>query len=171
MNTPHHQNPEIKILFICLGNICRSPAAEAVFKRLVNRKGMSDRFEIDSAGLISVHEGEKSDPRMISRAHARGIEMTSISRPIQPRDFTRFDYIVGMDDSNMEKLEEIRNSLPEDSEEKAQLRKFSDFCIVHECDMVPDPYFGGYEGFEYALDLIEDAAEGFYEFLRKEHSV
>ena len=71
-----HRNDRIKILFICLGNICRSPAAEAVFKDLVGKKGLSERFEIDSAGLIAVHEGEKSDPRMISRAHARGIERT-----------------------------------------------------------------------------------------------
>ena len=171
MNTSEHQNDRIGVLFICLGNICRSPAAEAVFRHLVESRGTAGRFLIDSAGLISLHEGEKSDPRMISRAHARGIEMTSISRPIQPADFERFDYIVGMDNSNMEKLTELKAALPHAEAKTADLLKFSDFCRIHECDMVPDPYFGGYEGFEYALDLIEDAAEGYYDFLRQRHSL
>ena len=102
----------IKILFVCLGNICRSAAAEAVMKSIVEEYGVSDRFYIDSAGILSVHQGEQADPRMRSIASARGYQITSISRPVTYDDFDKFDWLIGMDDSNVDALMDKANQLP-----------------------------------------------------------
>ena len=108
----------VRVLFVCLGNICRSPSAEGVFRHLVSEAGQDEAFEIDSAGIIGHHEGELPDGRMRAHAARRGYDLTSRSRPIRYEDFFHFDYIIGM-------------------------------------DHVPDPYYGGAEGFEHVLDLLE----------------
>lgn len=146
-----------KILFICLGNICRSPSAEAVMKHLVDKKGLNDFFEIDSAGLESYHEGEKADVRMRSHASQRGYNLTSISRPIYPeRDFDYFDMIIGMDDQNIRQLKRLVS----DEKHLKKIFKMTDFVKNQNISSVPDPYYGGDKGFELVLDLLEKTCEG-----------
>ena len=146
-----------KILFVCLGNICRSSAAEGVMRRLVEEAGMDDCFEIDSAGILSYHRGELPDPRMRAHAARRGYHLTHRSRPVTTDDFLHFDLIISMDARNMDDLRERAPS----PVEWAKLRRMTDFTLVHtEADHVPDPYYGGAEGFEYVLDLLEDACAG-----------
>lgn len=151
-----------KILFVCLGNICRSPSAEAVMKHIVQREGRSGDFEIDSAGILSNHKGELADMRMQKHAAKRNYRLTSISRPIvYPLDFERFQYIIGMDDSNIESLKRMCKS---DNHLK-KIYKLTDFCINRTDTFVPDPYYGGDAGFELVLDILEDACEGLFRHL------
>ena len=145
-----------KILFVCLGNICRSACAEAVMKHIAAERGVSDDFEIDSAGLISYHSGEKADPRMRQHAAARGINITSIARKITTTDFSRFDYIIGMDDDNIRRLLDIA---PND-DARLKISKMSDYCRTFQVNSVPDPYYGGPKDFELVLDLLDDACNG-----------
>lgn len=151
------------ILFVCLGNICRSPSAEAVFKGLVKNKGEEQFFEIDSAGTYGYHEGEQADRRMQSHAIKRGYNLTSISRPFNPiSDWDDFDYIIGMDDSNISNL----RNMARNADDLKKLYKMTDFSEKFNHTEVPDPYYGGDQGFELVLDLLEDASEGFYEILK-----
>ena len=145
-----------KILFVCLGNICRSACAEAVMKHIAAERGVSEDFEIDSAGLISYHSGEKADPRMRQHAAARGINITSIARKITTADFSRFDYIIGMDDDNIRRLLDIA---PND-DARLKISKMSDYCRTFQANSVPDPYYGGPKDFELVLDLLDDACNG-----------
>lgn len=145
-----------KILFVCLGNICRSPSAEAVMKALVEKAGLSSFFEIDSAGIIGVHEGENADSRMMAHAARRGYQLTSISRPVNKHDFTYFDLIVGMDDQNIHDLKKL---LPHNILSH-KIVKMTDFASDSKFSVVPDPYYGGADGFELVLDLLEDACFG-----------
>lgn len=146
-----------KILFVCLGNICRSSAAEGVMRRLAEEAGRAAEYEIDSAGILSVHRGELPDPRMRAHAARRGYELVHRSRPVTTDDFFDFDLIVGMDARNMDDLRERAPS----PAELDKLRLMTDFCTRHpHADHVPDPYYGGAEGFEYVLDLLEDACAG-----------
>ena len=154
-----------KILFVCLGNICRSPAAEAVLKGMAEREGLAELLEIDSAGLTDYHEGEPADQRMQEHAKKRGYQLTSISRPVDPnRDFDYYDMIIGMDDQNIRELE----LLAEGTRAASKIFKMTDFC--HDCslDEVPDPYYGGAEGFEMALDLLEKSCQGLIDFLKEQ---
>jgi protein-tyrosine phosphatase len=154
-----------KILFVCLGNICRSPSAEAVFKGFVKSKGLQDEFDIDSAGTYGYHEGEPADNRMQSHAVKRGYNLTSISRPFKPlTDWDKFDYIIAMDDANLRDLKDMARS----NSDLKKLLKITDFTSEYNYNEVPDPYYGGEQGFELVLDLLEDASEGFYRFLSKE---
>lgn len=145
-----------KILFVCLGNICRSACAEAVMKQGVAQRGLEADFEIDSAGLISYHAGEKADPRMRQHAANRGIDISSIARKITTADFSHFDYIIGMDNSNISRLLEIA---PND-DSRMKISKMSDYCRTYKIDSVPDPYYGGPKDFELVLDLLNDACNG-----------
>ncbi|PKI78743.1 hypothetical protein CRG98_000810 [Punica granatum] len=151
------------VLFVCLGNICRSPAAEGVFRDIVKKRGLDSKFEIDSAGTIGYHEGNLADPRMRAAAKKRGIEITSISRPIQPSDFRNFDLILAMDKQNREDILgaferwKFRETLPDDAHKKVKL--MCSYCKKHTDTEVPDPYYGGPQGFEKVLDLLEDACE------------
>ncbi|XP_031401052.1 uncharacterized protein LOC116211005 [Punica granatum] len=151
------------VLFVCLGNICRSPAAEGVFRDIVKKRGLDSKFEIDSAGTIGYHEGNLADPRMRAAAKKRGIEITSISRPIQPSDFRNFDLILAMDKQNREDILgaferwKFRETLPDDAHKKVKL--MCSYCKKHTDNEVPDPYYGGPQGFEKVLDLLEDACE------------
>ncbi len=145
----------MKILFVCLGNICRSPMAETVFKAQVKAAGLSADFEIDSAGTAAYHEGEKADARMRQHAQERGYNITSIARQVRPTDFSHFDKIIAMDDSNMENLKRI--CPPEHIHKLDKMTNFSQNMVY---DSVPDPYYGGAAGFELVIDLLEDASQG-----------
>jgi protein-tyrosine phosphatase len=152
-----------KILFVCLGNICRSPSAEAVFKHIVEKKGEFNNFYIDSAGTSAWHAGEKADARMRRHAKKRGIELTSISRQFVQEDFDHFDYIIAMDQENMQEMKRmVRNKT-----DLSKLHYMTDFSKRFNYNHVPDPYYGGDEGFELVLDLLDDAGEGLYSFLQK----
>ena len=149
-------NKKYKVLFVCLGNICRSPAAEAMLRQLVNREGLSDRVEIDSAGTYGGHAGERSDPRMRRAAEARGIEMTHRARQVREEDFDRFDLIIAMDDNNYEAL--FRLAPNRDAQQK--IFRFREYLRHHpDWSYIPDPYYEGHEGFELVLDLLEDGCQ------------
>ncbi len=146
-----------KILFVCLGNICRSPSAEAVFSGLVNKEGLTGKYEIDSAGTGPWHVGKPADKRMQQHAVRRGYDLTSIGRQFNPEsDFDRFDMIVAMDDENVETL----RGLARNKKDMEKIHKMTDFSKEWGYNEVPDPYYGGEEGFELVLDLLEDACKG-----------
>lgn len=151
-----------KVLFVCLGNICRSPAAEGVFTNKVKERGLEYAFEIDSAGTAGYHAGEPADKRMQQHALKRGYNLTSISRKFNPAvDFDKFDWVVAMDNENVSNLKRMARG-PEDV---AKISKMTDFRKIWNYTEIPDPYYGGYEGFELVLDLLEDACEGLLEKL------
>jgi protein-tyrosine phosphatase len=139
-----------------MGNICRSPAAEAVMKKMVQEAGYADRFLIDSAGTLDYHEGEPADSRMKLCASLRGYRLTSLSRPVKANDFYQFDWIVGMDDTNVRDLEK---RAPEPGL-RAKIHQLTEYAQRLTYDHVPDPYCGGAEAFTLALDIIEDACRG-----------
>ncbi len=145
-----------KILFVCLGNICRSPSAEAVMKKLVYDAGLSKSIEIDSAGILGYHAGERADSRMRMHASRRGYKLDSISRPVVTDDFYDFDLIIGMDDRN---IDDLREKAP-DLESVAKIHKMTDYASDILYDYVPDPYYGGADGFELVLDLLEVTCSG-----------
>ncbi|MGF1451435.1 MAG: low molecular weight protein-tyrosine-phosphatase [Opitutales bacterium] len=138
-----------RILFVCLGNICRSPAAEGVFAHLASQAGVRDQFAIDSAGTIGFHAGAPADGRMRAAARPRGYELRSVSRPVTEEDFETYDLLLAMDRSN---FYELRERAPADARERIQL--FSEAALGEQWD-VPDPYYGGETGFEKVLDQLE----------------
>ena len=152
---------KISVLFVCLGNICRSPAAEAIFINLIEKKGITDGFIIDSAGTGSWHIGKRADSRMRNAAERRDINILSRARQITSKDFEEFNYILAMDDSNFRNIQDIKNKKP--STDFASVKKIQDFRSVFNESEVPDPYFGGDEGFDYVLDILEDSVNGFLE--------
>ena len=152
-----------KVLFVCLGNICRSPAAEEIMRKLVEDAGLEDSFVLDSAGLIDYHEGEPADGRMRAHAARRGYRLTHLSRPVKYDDFFDFDVIVGMDDRNISKLRAMAPGL----EEEQKVVRMTDYCRFKVVDHVPDPYYGGASGFENVLDILEDACAGLLDALRE----
>lgn len=156
-----HHSGMVKVLFVCLGNICRSPMAEVIMRKLAKDAGLEECFHLDSAGLISYHEGEGADPRMRQHAYGRGYRITHISRPVRLSDFDEFDYIIGMDDSNIDRL----NRLAPTVEAEAKVHRMTDYCTRHDIDHVPDPYYGGAQGFENVIDILEDACAGLLERL------
>lgn len=155
----------MKILFICLGNICRSPTAEGVFKSFVDRDGLGQVIEIDSAGTSGCHVGERADERMRKHASARGYDLTSLSRKFDPfKDFEKFDRIIVMDQSNLSDILDLDRDL----KFKEKVCLMTDYCKNHSEKKVPDPYYGGAKGFETVLDIVEDACQGLLEDLKKE---
>lgn len=153
-----------QVLFVCLGNICRSPSAEAVFNAVVKKYGLESEISCDSAGTAAYHEGEPADYRMKQFARKRGYELTSISRPFNPRlDFDRFDYIVGMDRMNVSDLK----SMARNESDKKKVSLMTGYCTHSKYDSVPDPYYGGASGFELVLDILEDACDGLLRHIQK----
>jgi protein-tyrosine phosphatase len=152
---------KIKVLFVCLGNICRSPAAEAVFNHKIKQAGLADQFIIDSAGTSGAHAGEKADARMRAAALKRGIEVTSLSRKFIPQDFDQFDKIVVMDDRNYHDVCKLAHT----DDDLKKVVKMVKFCHKHTDDHISDPYYGGVEGFNYVLDLLDDACGGLLELV------
>ncbi len=150
------ERKEYKVLFVCLGNICRSPSAEAVMKKLVHDAGLDGRIKVDSAGIIGYHEGEKADLRMRSHAARRGYKLDSISRPVRTEDFFDFDLIIGMDNRN---IDDLKRKAP-DLESVEKIHQMTEYAQDKLYDYVPDPYYSGAEGFELVLDLLEDACAG-----------
>ena len=153
------EKKEYKILFVCLGNFCRSPSAEAVMKKLVKDAGLDNYIEVDSAGIMGYHEGERADQRMRAHASRRGYMLDSISRPVRTTDFYDFDLIIGMDDRN---IDDLKRKAP-DLESVAKIHQMTEYSRNKLYDHVPDPYYGGASGFELVLDLLEDACGGLLE--------
>lgn len=153
----------MRILFICLGNICRSSAAEEILRQKLIDSGLSERVKVDSAGLINYHEGELPDERMRHHAKKRGYILTHRSRPLRTSDFYDFDLILGMDDANIKRL---HSRAPSDAEQ-LKLRRTTDFCQQQHPREVPDPYYGGADGFELVLDLLEDACDGILQYIKE----
>jgi protein-tyrosine phosphatase len=158
---------EQRRLFVCLGNICRSPAAEGVFLHLIAREGLEDRFVVDSAGTGGWHAGNPADRRMRAAAERRGIHLPSRARQIALADFTAFDRILTMDDDNLRNVRSLARELGE-RPGLARIEPMTSHCRLHQAREVPDPYYGGEQGFEQVLDLLEDACAGLLETLLRE---
>lgn len=150
-----------RILFVCLGNICRSAAAEEIMRNRVVHAGLEKEIDLDSAGLSSYHQGDSADSRMRAHAARRGYRITHLSRPVGYHDFFDFDMLIGMDDSNLSGLRDLAPGLPEEQ----KIYRMTDFCRRIPADHVPDPYYGGDSGFETVLDILEDACDGLLDFL------
>jgi protein-tyrosine phosphatase len=158
-------NKEIKLLFVCMGNICRSPTAEGVFTDLVRKHELSDVIIIDSAGTHAYHVSEPPDNRAQIAARKRNIDLSTLrARKAHEKDFHHFDYLLAMDRSNYEDLLSI---CPEGMESKLHL--FLNFASELDEKDVPDPYYGGPSGFERVLDMIEEASQGLLEHLVEKH--
>ncbi|SFH66249.1 low molecular weight protein-tyrosine-phosphatase [Modicisalibacter xianhensis] len=152
----------MRVLFVCLGNICRSPSAEGVFRAHLAQAGLTDRVEVDSCGVGDWHVGKGPDPRALDAARRRGIDISALrARQLAPTDYQHFDYILAMDHDN---LEAIRQGCP--SSCRAHIGLFLEFAGERD-RAVPDPYYGGEQGFEDVLDLIEAASDGLIEELRQ----
>jgi protein-tyrosine phosphatase len=152
----------MKILFVCLGNICRSPTAEAVFRAVAAREAPDLQFEIDSAGTAGYHIGAPPDSRTRQAALRRGYDMSALrARVVEPQDFTRFDLILAMDRQNLETLQRRAPVAARD-----RIRLFLEFAPDADVTEVPDPYYGGANGFEQVLDLVEAAAYGLLQHVR-----
>ena len=143
------------ILFVCMGNICRSPTAHGVMRKLLQEHALTDAFELDSAGTHAYHVGEPPDERSVSAALTRGIDLSDLrARRVEVADFARFDYILAMDADNLQRLRDMQ---PADS--RAEVRLLLDYSTEDPGGAVPDPYYGGAAGFERVLDLLEEANE------------
>jgi protein-tyrosine phosphatase len=150
-------NNKKKILFVCMGNICRSPAAEGIAKKIIESRGLNGNIEIDSAGTLDYHEGEPPDPRMIKHVARRDYVLDSRARQFNPKkDFDHFDYIVTMDDENFEEI----TALDRKNKYSDKISKMTSYGSNKKITYVPDPYYRGDEGFEIVLDILEDSVNG-----------
>ena len=145
-----------RILFVCMGNICRSPAAHGVMESIIEREGLADRVDVDSAGTGGWHAGDLPDSRMRRHAAERGYDLTSRARQVESRDFDAFDLILVMDQQNLRDLQSFVRT-PDDLQ---NVKLFCEFVKDRPETEVPDPYYGGEEGFETVLDLVENGCEG-----------
>jgi protein-tyrosine phosphatase len=156
---------QISVLFVCMGNICRSPTAQGVFRALLQREGLSDRIVTDSAGTIAYHVGERPDRRAMATALKRGVDLSDLrARRAKAEDFEQFDYVIAMDRANFSDLREI---CPPGYEERLHL--FLDFAPNRAEDEVPDPYYGGAAGFDRVFDLVEEASRGLLQHILAHH--
>lgn len=152
----------MSVLFICMGNICRSPTAEGVFRKLVLDAGLDNVIEVDSAGTHAYHQGSRPDRRAVEAAARRGFQLDDIrSRPLSAEDFERHDHILAMDRDNLEILLQHASD-----NHRSKLGLFLDFSAMNTGQEVPDPYYGGALGFEKVLDLVEEASRGLLETLQ-----
>lgn len=156
---------KVSVLFVCMGNICRSPTAEVVFRHYVENAGLSEAILIDSAGTHDYHIGHAPDLRSQQAAQQRGYDMSGLrGRQVESLDFERFDYVLAMDQANLAILQYLA---PRGCKKQVQL--FLDYARHHSEREVPDPYFGGPQGFEHVLDMVEDAAQGLLQHIRQTH--
>jgi low molecular weight protein-tyrosine phosphatase len=154
-----------RILFVCMGNICRSPTAEGVMRRLLESERLADRIELDSAGIGDWHAGDPPDARATEAAFRRGVRLEGAARQVLPRDFDAFDLVIAMDRSNVREL--LAVAPDEDAAEKVRLLREFDPASAGAPDLdVPDPYYGGDDGFETVLDMVEAACRGLLDELR-----
>lgn len=158
------KNNKYRILFVCLGNICRSPAGEGIMKQLVDAEGLQDKIEIDSAGTSGYHIGDLPDQRMRQHGLRRGYDFNSRSRKFTADDFDNFDLILAMDDSNYTNILRLSPDLESDK----KVKRMVDFSEKYSHDHVPDPYYSGADGFELVLDLLEDACQGLLTEVKKQ---
>lgn len=157
------KHPPIRVLFCCMGNICRSPTAEGVFRHMVHAAGLGDRIEIASAGTHDYHIGRPPDRRAQAAAAARGYDLShQRARQVSPQDFLDYDYILAMDADNLARL---RGVAPGAQRDKARL--FLDYSETRSGEEVPDPYYGGEDGFMLVLDMVEDGAAGLLADIKK----
>jgi protein-tyrosine phosphatase len=155
----------VSVIFVCMGNICRSPTAEAVFRRYVENAGLAGHILIDSAGTHDYHIGDAPDLRAQRAAQQRGYDMSSLrGRQVGEVDFHRFDYVLAMDKANLAILQRLAPPAGD-----AQVRLFLEYARHHGEREVPDPYYGGPDGFERVLDMVEDASEGLLQHIRQRH--
>jgi protein-tyrosine phosphatase len=155
----------VKVLFVCMGNICRSPTAEGVFQHHLAAQGLERQVSVDSAGTHGWHEGNPPDPRSVSAARDRGIDISYLrSRKVRPSDFTEFDYILAMDRDNFNDMVDVAVM-----DGTARVQLFLEFASDLDATDVPDPYYGGESGFDHVLDLIEAASEGLIAHIRARH--
>ena len=158
-----NNNNITNILFVCLGNICRSAAANGIMESIISREALDSSIKVDSAGTYGGHRGELPDARMRSAAAARGYNLTHRSRRITEEDFYKFDYIIVMDDMNYESV----SRLAPERKYLDKVYRFVEFCTSHpQWSYVPDPYYEGREGFELVLDLLEDGCEGVLQHIK-----
>lgn len=155
------RNDTTQVLFVCLGNICRSPTAEAVFRTLVEREGLAERVRVDSAGTGGWHVGEPPDPRMTEAGRRRGHRLGGRARQVEVADFERFDLILAMDGSN---LAHLHRMAPDGS--RAEVRLFREFDPEAPGADVPDPYYGGRSGFDDVVDIVERTSHHLLAHLR-----
>lgn len=155
----------VKVLFVCLGNICRSPTAEGVFRDLVRREGLAERIGTDSCGTGAWHTGDAPDPRAQEEARRRGIDITDLrARKISTSDFDTFDYILAMDDRNQRDLTAVATDVG-----RGKIRLMMSFAPDFGVREVPDPYYGGADGFRDVFDMIEAASQGLLADIRTRH--
>ena len=152
-----------KVLFVCLGNICRSPAAQGIFEHIVRENAMQDRIVADSAGIYGGHSGSHPDRRMRTAALYRGYGLSHSARQVRGYDFPEFDLIVAMDDQNYDDLMHLAPSV----EATHKIRRMADFLERRKMPYIPDPYYMGAEGFSHVLDLLEEACGNLLEAIRK----
>lgn len=157
----------VNVLFVCLGNICRSPTADGVFQKLVADAGLTKRINVDSAGTAGWHQGRAPDPRTIAAAKKRGFDLSSLrARQVKRSDFEKFDYILAMDSENLNDL-----ALLKPTDFQGHLALFLEFGKQQQHKHVPDPYHGSAEGFELVLDLVEEASLGLLDTIRQRHQL
>lgn len=152
-----------RVVFVCLGNICRSPAGEGILKKMIKEQRLEDNISVDSAGTSGYHDGDLADPRMRQHGARRGYKFDSISRRFTAKDFDNFDIILAMDDSNYHNI----MRLAPDLESEKKVHRMVEFSTRYGHDHIPDPYYSGADGFELVLDLLEDACEGLLEEMKK----
>jgi protein-tyrosine phosphatase len=152
-----------RVLFVCTGNICRSPTADGVLRKMVADLGLADVVEVDSAGTHDYHVGEPPDSRSQEHARKRGYDLSALrARQVQTEDFEQFDLILALDDGHLKILQRLCPP-----KYKSKIHRFTEFCTRHKSHDVPDPYYDGAQGFEDVLDLVEDGCEGIMGHIRK----
>lgn len=157
----------IKVLFVCTGNICRSPTADGVFRKLVREAGLENHISVDSCGLSAYHVGEQPDPRSSEMAKSRGLDLSDIrSRKISPNDYLQFDYVLAMDHGH---LSDMRAQAPNTHQNRIEL--FLDYHPTLAGQSVPDPYYGGPNGFVDVFDMIEEASVRLLSDIREKHGI
>ncbi len=158
----------VNVLFVCLGNICRSPLAEGIFQTLLEQKNLSDKIFCDSAGTSGWHIGEPPDRRSEAIANKHGITLNHSGRQLEPDDFKNFDYIIAMDKSN---LQDIQKAAGFDEMDEGRIFLMRQFDDIDRNKDVPDPYFGGPEGFENVYQMLDRSCKKFLNYLQGEHDL